>query len=120
MKKKILLSVFSVFSLMIASKSFAQSYHTTYIKADDHHYDDRGKGMEIRRDEEKVNYTLQLIEQKQAELQRDRAYGNRFAYREDKHQLRQLTADLSFYQNKLEADRHEAYRDRREHSSRRF
>jgi len=138
MKKKILLSVFTVFSLMMASKSFAQ-YHAGYIKVDAHvgfgnghgnggyRYDDRYRHeyrerleREIYNDQQQVNYTLQLINQKQAELDRDRAYGNWFEARRDRRQLNELYDNLNAYQNKLESDKRALYGDGRVTSYRRF
>lgn len=136
MKKKILLSVFTVFSLMVASKSFAQ-YHTDYIKVDAHvgfgggyggyHDNDRYRHeyrerleREIYNGQQQINYTLQLINQKQDELQRDRAFGNWFEARRDKRQLRELYENLNAYQNKLESDKRALYGDGRIGSYRRF
>jgi len=118
MKKKILLSVFSVFSIMIASKSFAQSYHTTYVKQEHHgfHSDIR----DIRHDQANINYDLSLIDQKKAEMQKDRAFHNRFAYREDKRSLNALYNDLASDRNKLAIDMRANRIDGRVASSRRF
>jgi len=117
MKKKILLSALSVFGLMIASKTFAQSYnHYTVadhreFRGDDHrdfrgddHLEFRGGFEAIREDKEKINYDLTLIDQKQEELQRDRAFHNRFAYHQDKRDLYMLREKLANDRNKLEFD----------------
>ncbi|HWB28764.1 MAG TPA: hypothetical protein VG738_24995 [Chitinophagaceae bacterium] len=106
MKKKILLSALTLFSVMIAGKSFAQSYdryHTTYAKND--HYNNghdygykqqefRNDMRDIHHDQAKINYDLWRIDKKQAELKRDAAFHNWYAYRQDKAELRRLYRDL--------------------------
>ncbi len=101
MKKKILLSALSVFGLMIASKTFAQSYnHYTPVARHEERIDFRV----INQDKATVNYDLRLVDQKKDELQRDKAFHNRFAYRQDKRDLLQLNSKLASDRNKLDFD----------------
>jgi len=142
MKKKILLSVFAVFSLMVASKSFAQ-FNSNFIKVDarigignsnGYRYDNNGKYYyndrfyqqnhvqlnNIHYDEQKLYQVQQRIADKKQQLQKDQAYGYEREFEEDQRDLRRLYEDVDFYQNRINNAKRKLFYDNRVSSYRRF
>lgn len=115
MKKKILLSVLAVISIMAANKTFAQYYN--HNRHDDHgFYNERMERFydirDIHHDQENIAYTLRRIEQKKAELRHDIACGRVRAYREDQIELQRLYRALADDRAALVRDTREVYGNR--------
>ena len=115
MKKKILLSVFSVFSLMIASKTFAQSF---YHERD--RYETRKDAYEVQRHQDNINYILNRIDETKAKMARAQYHNNFYAYNRHKERLEGLYRQLDNERNALAIDMRHVHIDRRVASSRRF
>jgi hypothetical protein len=121
MKKKILLTALTVFSIMIAGKSFGQSYdasrygynsynnYYTYNNQRDMNRDTR----DIRHDRRDIRNDLRLIEIKKRDIQRDLYYNDWFAYRRDKMQLDALYRDINYDHFDIRRDRRDLRADER-------
>lgn len=115
MKKKILLSVFSVFSLLIASNTFAQSYHHERDR-----YETRKDMYEVQRHQDNINYILQRIDETKAKMDRAQYHNNFYAFNRQKAKLAGLYRQLDNERNALAIDMRHVHIDRRVASSRRF
>lgn len=115
MKKKILLSVLSVFSLMIVSKTFAQSYHH-----DRDRYETRKDMYEVQRHQDNINYILQRIDETKMKMDRARYHNNFYAFNRHKEKLASLYRQLDNERDALAIDMRRTHIDRRVASSRRF
>jgi len=116
MKKKILLSVFSVFSLMIASKTFAQSYHHERDRTET-----RKDVYAVQRHQDNISYILNRIDETKAKMARAQYHNNFYAYNRQKEKLAGLYRQLDNERNELAIDMRHVHIDRRTaSSSRRF
>jgi len=117
MKKKILLSVFSLFSLMIATKSFAQSYHKDVVVK----HQTRSDIRDVQHDQANIKDDLARIERTKAKMNTALAHHNYIAYRKYKAKLVDLNKQLAEDRNELAIDMRHVHIDRRTaSSSRRF
>lgn len=115
MKKKILLSVFSVLSLMIASKTFAQSYYHEHDR-----YETRKNAYEVQRHQDNINYILSRIDETKAKMARAQYYNNFYAYNRHKERLENLYRQLDRERDELAINMRYTHFDRRVAFSRRF
>lgn len=116
MKKKILLGVFTVFSMMIASNTFAQSYHHERDR-----YDTRKNAYEIQRHQDNIDYILKRIDETKIKMNRAQYHNNFYAFNRQKEKLAGLYRQLDKERDELAIDMRHVHIDRRTaSSSRRF
>ncbi|HVX48608.1 MAG TPA: hypothetical protein VHB48_00570 [Chitinophagaceae bacterium] len=116
MKKKILLSAFTMFGIMIAGNTFAQYHKTVYVK-NNHKVvitkDVHSKVRDIQHDQANINYDLRRIEAKKAEISRDLRFRNMTEYHKDRAGLQKLYRILAEDRRDLAFDMKDIHTDRR-------